>query len=113
VVKSAVELSWPATLTTGRTHLLTGRSWSGNGTVRRVEISTDGGTSWHPARLRPSSDTGWARWQLPWRPPAPGDHELLARATDRTGVTQPDIAPYNALGYLFGAVVRHPVTVTS
>ena len=27
------------------------------------------------------------------------------------GATQPDVAPYNTLGYLFGAVVRHPVTV--
>jgi hypothetical protein len=37
--------------------------------------------------------------------------ELLARATDESGVTQPDQAPYHTLGYLFGAVVRHPVTV--
>jgi hypothetical protein len=35
----------------------------------------------------------------------------MARATDATGATQPDVAPYNTLGYLFGAVVRHPVTV--
>jgi hypothetical protein len=40
-----------------------------------------------------------------------GTHELRSRATDRTGVAQPDVAPYNTLGYLFGAVVRHPVTV--
>ena len=42
-------------------------------------------------------------------PPRPGRYELLARATDRDGVTQPDTVPFNQLGYLFWAVVRHPV----
>jgi DMSO/TMAO reductase YedYZ molybdopterin-dependent catalytic subunit len=111
VVKSAFELPWPAALAGGRRHLLTGRSWSGNGAVRRVDISTDGGAYWRRARVRPSGDTGWARWEVPWRPAGPGAYELLARATDRTGVTQPDVAPYNTFGYLFGAVARHPVTV--
>ena len=40
-----------------------------------------------------------------------GTHTLLARATDTTGAVQPDVATYNTLGYLFGATVRHPVTV--
>jgi hypothetical protein len=35
----------------------------------------------------------------------------MARATDVRGAVQPAEAPYNTLGYLFGAVVRHPVTV--
>jgi DMSO/TMAO reductase YedYZ molybdopterin-dependent catalytic subunit len=112
VVKSAFELPWPATLTAHRRHHLTGRSWSGNGAIRRVEVSTDGGRNWRRARLldqRPAP-TAWARWEVSWRP-APGDHELLARATDVTGRTQPDVAAYNTLGYLFGAVARHPVTV--
>jgi hypothetical protein len=43
--------------------------------------------------------------------PAPGAYTLRARATDVTGVTQPDTVPHNTLGYLFGAIVRHPVTV--
>jgi DMSO/TMAO reductase YedYZ molybdopterin-dependent catalytic subunit len=112
VVKSAFELPWPATLEVGRRHLLTGRSWSGNGAVRRVEVSVDGGRSWRPARPRGGTTrTGWLRWQLPWRPRESGSYELLARATDDTGASQPDVAPYNSLGYLFGAVVRHPVTV--
>jgi len=40
-----------------------------------------------------------------------GPTTLLARATDVTGATQPDRATYNTMGYLFDAVVRHPVTV--
>jgi DMSO/TMAO reductase YedYZ molybdopterin-dependent catalytic subunit len=112
VVKSAFELPWPASLAVGRRQVLTGRSWSGNGAVRRVEVSVDGGRSWRLARPRAGTTrTGWLRWYLPWRPAATGSYELLARATDDTGVSQPQVAPYNSLGYLFGAVVRHPVTV--
>jgi hypothetical protein len=36
---------------------------------------------------------------------------LEARATDSQGRTQPTTVPFNTLGYLFPAVVNHPVTV--
>ncbi|MBO2461910.1 sulfite oxidase [Actinomadura violacea] len=112
-VKSAFELPWDAPLP-ARRRLLHGRSWSGTGRVRKVEVSADGGRTWRPARLRDrhAPAHGWVRWEFPWRPNGPGRHELLARATDETGAFQPSTAPYNTLGYLFGAVVRHPVTVS-
>ncbi|WP_235834388.1 sulfite oxidase [Actinomadura logoneensis] len=112
-VKSAFELPFPATLdaAAGREVTLTGRSWSGTGRVEHVEVSTDGGAHWAPARLDERTDA-WVLWSFPWRPPAPGGYALLARATDDTGRTQPDVEPHNGNGYLFGAVVRHPVTVT-
>jgi hypothetical protein len=82
--------------------------------VKKVEVSVDGGGTWRHARLRDrhADGRGWVRWEFPWRPDGPGAHELLARATDDTGASQPSTAPYNTLGYLFGAVVRHPVTVS-
>ena len=77
-----------------------------------VEVSTDGGASWQRAHVRgPNRPYGWARWTFPWRSPAPGAHQLLARATDRDGLTQPDTVPFNENGYQFWAVVRHPVRV--
>ncbi|MGI8333956.1 sulfite oxidase [Actinomadura scrupuli] len=112
VVKSAFELPWDARLAAGRTEVLRGRSWSGNGRIRHVDVSVDGGATWRRARPRGQRGSrAWLQWELAWRPERPGAYELLARATDETGVTQPDQAPYNTLGYLFGAVVRHPVTV--
>jgi DMSO/TMAO reductase YedYZ molybdopterin-dependent catalytic subunit len=112
VVKSAFELPWPAQLTAGHRHLLRGRSWSGNGPIRRVEVSADGGHTWRPATpIGPSATHGWQRWQFPWRPTVPGQYTVKARATDLTGVTQPDETAFNTLGYLFDAVVAHPVTV--
>ncbi|MCW2938044.1 MAG: oxidoreductase molybdopterin binding protein [Actinomycetia bacterium] len=113
VTKSAFELPWDATLAAGRSHVLRGRSWSGNSRIRQVEVSADGGSSWHRAhRQGPQAPDAWLPWEFRWRPATRGSYELLARATDETGTPQPDQAPYNTLGYLFGAVVRHPVTVT-
>lgn len=100
VAKSAFELAWGATLPAGR-RLLTGRAWAPGG-VRRVSVSTDGRT-WR--RATPVSGGGWTRWQIPWQA-TPGAHVLRVRADD-----QPDEVPYNTQGYLFGAVVKHPVTV--
>ena len=108
-VKSAFELGWDAQLAAGTRTVLHGRSWSGHAPIRKVDISTDGGASWRRARLRgPNLRNAWARWELPWTP-APGRHELLARATDRAGLTQPDTVDFNPAGYGFWAVVRHPV----
>ena len=111
-VKSAFELPWEASLQAGR-QVLHGRSWSGNGRIRRTEVSTDGGATWRPARLRDHrrGPYGWTRWDIPWDA-RPGRHELLARAVDETGATQPVTTPHNTQGYLFGSVVRHPITVT-
>jgi DMSO/TMAO reductase YedYZ molybdopterin-dependent catalytic subunit len=111
-VKSAFELAWNAELPGGRPQLLRGRSWSGHAAIRRVEVSTDGGTTWQPAHLHGRNLPGaWVRWHFHWHPPASGAFELRARAIDRRGFTQPDNVRFNDGGYLFWAVVRHPVTV--
>ncbi|MFE7076633.1 sulfite oxidase [Streptomyces sp. NPDC057620] len=109
-LKSAFELPWNASLEAAAEHRLTGRSWSGAGAVARVEVSTDGGSSWRRARLHDAPRRAdWVRWSADWRPAAPGTYTLLARATDTTGCTQPETTVHNTQGYLFDAVVRHPV----
>ncbi|MFI7540391.1 sulfite oxidase [Actinoplanes sp. NPDC049599] len=109
VVKSAFELDPGAQVPAGATLRLRGRSWSASGPIRHVDVSTDGGQAWRRARrVGGSEGAAWQRWEIDWRPAA-GQHELLARATDVRGNTQPDVAEYNKLGYLFDAVVRHPV----
>ncbi len=110
VVKSAFELPWNAEFAADGRHVLRGRSWSGNGGIRRVEV--DAGTGWRQAKfVGTSADRGWQRWEIPWRPKASGTHTLRARATDITGAVQPDVTLHNTQGYLFDAVVRHPVRV--
>ncbi|HWJ10030.1 MAG TPA: molybdopterin-dependent oxidoreductase [Nocardioides sp.] len=115
-VRSAWELPRDALVPAGRPAVLTGRSWSGAAPIARVDVSTDGGDTWSAARLRPAPGPrteghGWTRWTHTWHAPTPGRHELLARATDLHGRTQPEVAAFNPNGYFFDAVVRHPVTV--
>ncbi|MEU6391660.1 sulfite oxidase [Streptomyces sp. NPDC046939] len=111
-LKSAFELPWNATLPARTGHRLTGRSWSATGTIARVDVSTDAGRTWHRAQLNDTPRRAdWVRWSTRWHPTAKGPTELLARATDTTGHTQPATAVHNTQGYLFDAVVRHPVTV--
>ncbi|MCX4978728.1 sulfite oxidase [Streptomyces sp. NBC_00620] len=112
-LKSAFELAWNASLPAGTVHRLTGRSWSGAGGVVRVDVSTDGGATWKRARLYDvPRRAGWVRWSTDWRPTTPGTYTLLARATDTTGRSQPETTVVNTQGYLFDAVVRHPVQVS-
>ncbi|WP_037318694.1 sulfite oxidase [Amycolatopsis orientalis] len=109
-VKSAFELPWNAEFGVGDRQVLRGRSWSGNGRIRRVEVDT--GKGWRQARfVGAAADRGWQGWEIPWRPRVSGAHTLRARAADISGVTQPDVTPHNTQGYLFDAVVRHPVRV--
>ncbi|MGW4800744.1 sulfite oxidase [Nonomuraea sp. NPDC004297] len=113
VTKSAFELAWEQSVPSGSPYTLHGRSWSGRGRITGVEVSTDGGERWQPAKLLEGGhDTPWTRWRATWPDPRPGRRELLARATDETGAVQPAGTPFNDLGYLFDAVVAHPVQVT-
>ena len=111
-VRSAWELDRDEVLPS-RPVTLTGRSWSGAGRIAKVSVSLDGGGSWRPAVLdrRGREEQGWTQWSVRWGNPRPGRHELLARATDDQGRTQPLVAAYNTQGYFFDAVVRHPVQV--
>lgn len=110
-VKSAFELADNSTFAAGAQHVLTGRSWSGNGAIKKVEVSTDNGVTWTNAQLHGKNiPAAWARWNFPWTPTA-GSYQIRARATDTKGNTQPVTTPFNSAGYLFDAIVPHPVTV--
>ena len=77
-----------------------GLAWSGQGTVERVEVSTDTGHSWRDASLAGEPDpNAWRQWELIWDPPGSGHYILVARATDSAGHTQPAIIPWNFRGY--------------
>ncbi|GIH99360.1 sulfite oxidase [Planobispora takensis] len=111
-LRSAFELPWGAALAAGRPHVLHGRSWSGGGRITGVEVSLDGGLTWQRALLHGADvAAAWRRWHITWNPRATGPHTLLARAADAAGTVQDERTPYNELGYLFGAVAHHPVTV--
>ncbi len=57
--------------------------------VDSVEISTDGGKTWHGAALDGKRDASWQRFRYAWAPPTAGRYEVMSRATDRQGRAQP------------------------
>ena len=92
--------------------VLSGRAWSGRAPVTRVEVSTDGGSSWDVAALAPADPVhpfAWRGWSYDWAA-APGRFDLLTRATDEVG-SQPVEAEWNRQGMANNLVQRVPVTV--
>jgi sulfane dehydrogenase subunit SoxC len=68
---------------------ISGLAWSGNGSIRDVEVSADGGKSWAKAALSgPVLPKALTRFRIPWQwDGAPA--VLQSRATDDTGMVQP------------------------
>nr|XP_006131248.1 sulfite oxidase, mitochondrial [Pelodiscus sinensis] len=97
-----------------------GYAWSGGGRgVGRVDVSLDGGRTWHVAELKgeeqaPGRAWAWQLWQLTG-PVAPGSTELdvVCKAVDASYNVQPDtVAPiWNLRGVLSNAWHRVHVTV--
>ena len=74
-------------------------------------MSTDGGDSWHDARLaEPLGPRAWCGWSYDWDAP-PGRYVISSRATDAAGNSQPDEQPWNLKGYANNEIERVLVTV--
>jgi sulfite oxidase len=82
-----------------------GYSITGGGNkIEKVEVSPDGGRSWLPAKLEQPEPWAWAFWEITLNL-VPGTYQIIARAQDEAGNTQPDeIAPiWNFKGYMNNA----------
>lgn len=93
----------------GRTEIF-GRAWSGAGVpIAKVEVAVDG--HWHVAALEPEAGRyAWRGWRFTWHA-APGEHELMCRATDANGDVQPVEQRYDRGGFGNNAVHRVQATV--
>jgi DMSO/TMAO reductase YedYZ molybdopterin-dependent catalytic subunit len=88
---------------------ISGRAWSGNAPIRRVEFAADG--AWQEADIDAlAGDHAWRRWRARWHA-APGAHELRCRATDETGAVQPLESPWDVTGFGNNASQRVEVNV--
>lgn len=90
-----------------------GVAWSGDqGPVTSVDISTDGGRTWTKADLGPDkSQFGWRQWAFSFRPDRESYYNVMARATDGSGATQPFAQEWNPSGYGWNVVQRVGVNV--
>jgi DMSO/TMAO reductase YedYZ molybdopterin-dependent catalytic subunit len=92
-------------------HAIRGMAWSGEGEIKRIEVSVDGGASWADAHIEYAPDRWlWKRWSYLWKAERPGAYTILARATDEQGRTQPQTA-WNFLRKHFDGIVPVHVTV--
>jgi DMSO/TMAO reductase YedYZ molybdopterin-dependent catalytic subunit len=68
-----------------------GAAWTSDDEITKVELSTDGGSTWSEANLLgESKPNAWRLWEFNWKTPSvPGKQTLVARATDSLGQTQP------------------------
>ncbi len=73
---------------------INGLAWSGLGTIRRVEISVDGGRNWQDAQLQqPLLPKAHTRFRLPWK--WTGQQAVLqSRCTDDLNVRQPSLSEF-------------------
>jgi DMSO/TMAO reductase YedYZ molybdopterin-dependent catalytic subunit len=63
--------------------------------VKSVEVKIDDGP-WQPAAVDASGGKyAWKLFTMKWEGAAPGEHTLVARATDANGVVQPEAAVLN------------------
>jgi DMSO/TMAO reductase YedYZ molybdopterin-dependent catalytic subunit len=101
-IKTQSRIDTPRRAITPGTHPVAGVAWAPNTGIVRVEVQVDGG-EWREAQIsQPLSVDTWVQWRLDY-PFEPGAHTIRVRATDATGMVQPEtptpVAPNGATGW--------------
>jgi sulfite oxidase len=79
-----------------------GFAWAGENDITRVDISTDNGVTWQPARLTgEQARFTWRRFEHVLNAAKPQSYLILSRATDSKGNVQPAVSQWNPSGYLW------------
>jgi len=84
-----------------------GVAWDGGNGIAQVEVSTNGGVTWHQATLK--QDYGrfsWRQWHFSFEPKRLGAYLIMARATSQSGASQPLEPIPNPSGYHHNAVQK-------
>jgi sulfite dehydrogenase len=92
---------------------LYGVAWSGGSPVTAVEVSLDGGKTWHSAEFfGPNLGRyAWRHFMVPVRFTS-GSYELASRAIAADGQVQPELRVDNERGYAHNGWRDHAVKVT-
>lgn len=96
--KSVITFPCPESPIPGKGRItINGYAWSGQGRIKRVDISLDGGNNWQTAQLHgPVLSKSLTRFSMPWD--WNGQTALIqSRAIDETGYVQPSMAELKAV----------------
>jgi sulfane dehydrogenase subunit SoxC len=84
-----------------------GFAWSGNGTIKAVDVTVDGGKTWREAVLEePVLDRCLTRFRYVWDWDG-GPAKIASRAVDSGGYVQPTVAEIAKARALVGFVQHH------
>jgi len=80
--------AYPVTISRGWVEI-NGIAWTGSGKIARVDVSTDGGTTWSQAKLQePVLSKAHTRFRHLWNWTG-GEAVIMSRAVDEAGYVQP------------------------
>jgi DMSO/TMAO reductase YedYZ molybdopterin-dependent catalytic subunit len=89
-----------------------GIAFGGETSLRSVEVSPDGGSTWSSARLGPDHGKySFRQWEMRLTP-KPGTMPLKVRATNADGLAQPAVANWNPGGYMRNVIESMTVLAT-
>lgn len=80
-------------------------------TIAKVEVSSDEGRTWATAKITsPVRERCWVLWKADVNVSSAAS-ELVVRATDSRGETQPEHADWNLKGYMFNGWYHAPIDI--
>ena len=104
VVKSLITAPLDGAVVARGRVTIAGFAWAGETDIATVDISTDSGATWQPARLVGSAvKYAWRRFEFAFDATRQETHTILSRATDARGEVQPIVPQWNPSGYLWNA----------
>ena len=89
---------------------LRGIAFDGGSGIRRVEVSSDGGSTWRDAALeRDYGKYSFRRWNAGWDA-RPGSYTIAVRATANDGSVQTATPIWNPSGYMLNTIENYKVS---
>jgi DMSO/TMAO reductase YedYZ molybdopterin-dependent catalytic subunit len=102
-----------ATLKIGESKTVRGIAFGGDTGLAKVSLSSDGGISWQNTKLGPDHGKySFRQWEFPLRLSSPGPRQLLVKATNTAGVSQPEHANWNGAGFMRNVVESVSIKAT-
>jgi DMSO/TMAO reductase YedYZ molybdopterin-dependent catalytic subunit len=96
----------------GQTIEVKGVAWDSGKGINLVEISTDGGNTWHSADLgKDYGNFSFRQWTYRFKPTGRGKYPVMAKANNRAGSTQTFELIWNPAGYHNNMIQKIDVVV--